>query len=87
MSYKYLNEHPRGYYQWGKEEKKNGSFRGNGVEHNVCNCIQKSNFTFIHISMCNCSSFSTNTAYNAIDKRKKKKKKKHGVAIANRISS
>lgn len=22
MSYKYLNEHPRGYYQWGKEEKK-----------------------------------------------------------------
>lgn len=74
MSYKYLNEHPA-ILPMGRE-RGDGSFRGN-VKSSViiaCNCIQKSNFT--HISTCNCSSFSTNTAYNAIDKREKKEEKK-----------
>ena len=59
-----------------------------GAMRNVCNCIQKSNFTrtYIHILMCNCSSFSTNTAYNAIDKREKRKIKKN-IRYNNRESN
>jgi len=55
-------------------KKKAVVFRQRKSNVNACNGIQKWNFA--HVSVCNRSSFSTNTAYNAIDKTSKKKKQK-----------
>jgi len=84
MSYKYLNEHPRAYYRWNVEE--NGSFRGNEVKRAI---VSRSRISHT-ISTCNRSSFSTNTAYNAIDKREKKdakKKEKNKIRYSDRESN
>lgn len=73
----------------GAKEKENGSFRDNEVEHNVCNCIQKSNFTFTYTSRCVTVAVSQRTLpiMLLINEKKKRKMKKKLIRYSNRESN